>query len=120
MGGTSLLALATQTTFVWIDIREVVLYGDGTKGTFLLALATADTTHLTCLHRYGTFVLVNAGYIYSPTLWAFLAEFDDVSWTSISTGTAGCTFLLIDLCNARLWIDMNGIKLTSLHTVATT
>ena len=117
---TSLLTLPTQTAFVGVNVREIVLDSDGTEGALLLALTASDTRHLTGFHRYSTLVLVDTGHIYSPTLRTFLTEFDDTSRTNHRTGTAGRTFLLVDLGNARLGIDMDSPELTYRHTVATT
>ena len=80
---TDLLALATQATLLEIDIRQVVLDGDGAKRTLLLALATADAAHGTGLHGSRTLVLVDAGDKHSPTLRALLAEFDDTARTGL-------------------------------------
>ena len=119
MSGTSLLALATETAFLRINVTEVTLDGDSTEGALLLTLAATDTADLAGLHRYGTLVTIDAGHIDSSALRTLLTQFDDVARTSLHTSTAGNALLLVDLGNARLGIDADGIKLTSLHTVAT-
>ena len=102
-----------------VDVGQIVLNGDGTKGTLLLALATTDTTDSTCLHRHRPLVLIDAGDIHSPTLRTLLAKFDDVARTGLHTGTTGHTLLLVDLCYASLRIDVDGIKLAGFHTITT-
>ena len=83
--------LATQTALGVVDVRHIVLYGDGTKRTLLLTLATTDAGGFTSLHSYRTLVFVDAGYKYSPTLRSLLAQLDNVAWTSLCTSTAGGT-----------------------------
>ena len=94
--------LATQTALGVVDVRHIVLYGDGAKRTLLLTLATTDAGGLTSLHGYRTLVFVDARDEHSPTLWSLLAKLDDATWTSLHTGTAGHTLLFVDLWESRL------------------
>ncbi len=58
--GAYLYALLAQTALVEVDIRHVVLHRDGLELALLHTLAASDTGCLTCLHGYGTLVLVDA------------------------------------------------------------
>ena len=60
MYGTSLGTCAAAGTEIVIDGCEVVLYGDSTLGTGLLALHTADTAVGAVLTGEGTLILVGA------------------------------------------------------------
>jgi hypothetical protein len=112
-------ALTAETALVEVDVRNIVLNGDGTERTLLLALATTNTSSLTSLHGYGTLVLVDAGYIHLATLRALLTKLDDVTRTSLHTGTARRTLLLIDLGQTGLRIHVESVKLTSSYAIAT-
>ena len=113
-------AFTAQAALLIINICHIVLHGNCPKVTLFLTLATADTTDGTDLHRHGTFILVDTGDEHSPTLRTFLAQFDDVTRTSLDTCTTRGTLLVINLGDARLGIDADSIELTGFHTVATT
>ena len=103
-----------------VNVGKVVLNGDCTEVTFLLALTATDTTDGTSLHRHRALVLIDAGDKHSPPLRTLLTQFDDATRTSLDATAARRTLLLIDLSNACLGIDMDGVELTSLDTIATT
>ena len=112
-------ALATDTTLVEVDVANVVFNLDGLKLTLLLTLATADTSSLTRLHGYGTLVLVDTRDEDSPTLRTLLAQFDDVTRTSLHTSTTSHTLLFVHLGQTGLRIHVDSVKLASSDTVAT-
>ena len=112
-------ALTAETALLVVDVGKIAFDGDGTEVTLLLTLATADTTDGTSLHRHRALVLVDARDEHSPTLRPLLTQFDDVARTSLHTGTTGHALLFIDLGNTGLRIDVDGVKLTSRHTIAT-
>ena len=119
MGRTNGHTLTAQAALVRVDIRTVVADGNSTERALLLALATTNAADLAGLHGNGAFVLADAGDVHSPTLRPLLAQLDDATRTSLHTGTAGHTPLFVDFGNARLRIDVNGIKLAGLYAVAT-
>jgi len=118
--GTDLYAFATQTAFLRVYIRQVVLNCYGLKLALFNAFATTDAGSLAGFHRYGTLVLVHATDKHTATLWTFLAEFDDMARTSLHTGTARGTFILIYLGQSCFRIDADSTELTGRYTVATT
>ena len=116
---TSLHTLSAQTALVEVDVRDISFYRDGTELTFFLTLATTDTSSLTSLHGYRTFVFVDTRHEDSPTLHTLLTKFDDVTGTCLHTSTTRGTFLLVNLGKSCLRIHVDGIKLTGGNTVAT-
>ena len=117
---TSGHTLLAEATLVEVDVADIALDLDSLELTLLLALATTDTGCLTSLHGNWALVLVDTGDEHSPTLRALLAQFNDVTRTSLDTGTASNTLLFIDFRKACFRIHTDGIELTSSHTVATT
>ena len=117
--GTNGNALPAKAAFAEVDIGQVVGHGDSAKRTLLLTLAATDTSGLTSLHGHGTLVLVDTRHEHATALDALLAELDDAARTSLRTGTAGGTLILVNLGQTRLGIQVNGVKLTSSDTVAT-
>ena len=120
MGGTGFYTLLAQTALLEVDIREIVLYSYRLELALLLALAATDTCCLAGLHCHRSLVLVHAAHIDAATLRTFLAKLDDVTWTCLDAGSTGNALLLINLGDARLGIDVDGIELAGGNTVATT
>jgi hypothetical protein len=112
-------ALTAETALVEVDVRNIVLNGDSTKLTLLLALATADTSSLTSLHGYRTLVLVDTRNKHLAALRSLLAKLDDVTRTCLYAGTARCALLFVNLRQTCFGIHVDGIKLTSSHAIAT-
>ena len=119
MSRTYFLALTAETALVRINVAEVALDSNSAEGAFLLALAATDTADLASLHRNSSLVAVDTRALHSPTLRSFLAQLDNVTRAGLHTCTTGNALLFVDLSDACLRIDADGIKLTSLHTVAT-
>ena len=103
-----------------VNVGDVVLDGDGSEGTFLGTLATADAGSLASLHRHRALVFVDAGDEHSPTLRTLLAQFDDVARTRLDTGSARRALLFVNLRKSRLRVHVDSVKLAGGHTVATT
>ena len=118
-GGTYSHTLATQTALRMVDVRHVVLNGNGTKGAFLLTLTTTDAGCLTSLHGHRTLVLVDARDEHSPTLRTLLAELDNVARTSLDAGATSHTLLFVNLGETCFRVDVDGVKLTGSHTITT-
>ena len=112
--------LTTQPALCMVYISQVVLDGDGSERAFLFAFATTNTTDLTSLHGNRTFILVDTGDKDPATLRPLLTQFDDLTRTSLHTSATGGTLVFINLGNARLRIDADGIKLAGCLAVATT
>ena len=112
-------ALTTQTTLVEVNVRNIVLNSDSLKLTLLNTFAATDTSCLTCLHGNRTLVLVHAANEYTAILRTLLAKFDDVTWTSLSTCTAGSTLIVINFRKTCLRVHVDSIELTGSDTVAT-
>ena len=117
--GTNSHTLTAQTALCVVDVRHVVLDGDSTKRALLRTLATTDTSSLTSLHGYRSFVFVDTRHEHSPTLRALLTQLNDVAWTSLDASPTSHTLLLVNLRESGLWVHVDGIKLTSGNTVAT-
>ena len=117
---TYLLALTAQTALPEIDVGKVVLDGDGTERTLLLTLAATDAGSLAGLHGSSSLVLVDTADKDATALWTLLAQFDDMTRTSLYAGTTRGTLILINLRNTRLRINLNGIELTSCLAITTT
>ena len=98
---------------------RMLTLGDGTKRTFLLAFFAGDASCLTGLDGNGTFVLVDTRHIDAAALGTFLSQLDNAARTSLRTRAASRTFLFVDLGQTRLGVDVDSIKLTGIHTVAT-
>jgi hypothetical protein len=111
--------LAAQTALRVVNVRDVVLNGNGTKRTLLLTLATTDAGCLTSLHGHRTLVLVDARDEHSPTLRALLAELDNVARTSLDAGATSHTLLFVNLGETCFRVDVDGVKLTGSHTITT-
>ena len=79
--------LTTKATSGVVDVRNIILYRNGSKRTLLLTLATTDTSSLTSLHGNRSLILVDTRDKDSPTLWSLLAKLNDVAWTCLSTST---------------------------------
>jgi len=94
---TNAYTLATQTALLMIDVSQIVLNGDCSESTFLLALTATNTTNGASLHGYRSFILVYARHEYPAILRPLLTEFDDVTRTSLYTSTARCTLVVINL-----------------------
>ena len=107
--GTNGNALSAKAAFVEVDIGQIVANGDSAKRTLLFALAATDTCHLTSLHGYRTLVFVDTRHEHATALDALLAELDDAARTSLRTGTAGGTLILVNLGQTRLGIQLNGV-----------
>ena len=111
-------ALLAKTASVEVNIGTVVLYRNGSERTLFLAFATTDAAHLAGFHRNGSLVLVDAADKDTTALWTFLAQFDDASRTGFCAGTTGRTLLFIHLRQTSLVVEVYGIKLAGVHTVA--
>ena len=112
-------ALTTQAALLVVDVSQIVLDGDGTEVTLLLALAATDTTNCTGLHGCRPLVLVYTTYEYSTVLRTLLTEFDDVTWTCLYAGTTRSTLVVVNLGDSCFRINVDGIKLTCCLAVAT-
>ena len=111
-------ALTAQATLLVIDVSQIVLDGDSTEVTLLLALATSDTTYCTGLHSCRTLVLVYTTYEYSTILRALLTKFDNVARTCFYAGSARCTLVVIYLRYSCFRIYMDSIKLARCLAIA--
>ena len=112
-------ALTTETALLEIDVGHIVGNADGVEAALPNALATADTTDVAGLHSHRALVLVDAGDEHSPTLRTLLAQFDDMTRTSLHTSTTRGALLIVDLGNARRFVHVDGIKTTGGLAVAT-
>ena len=117
---TCVLALTAQTALVVVDVCQVVLDDDCIELTYLLALATTDTSIGTCLACYSALVFVDAHHYHATVLRTFLAQLDDVAWTCANALAAASTFLVIHLWQTSLRVHVDSIELAGCHTVATT
>ena len=70
-------ALTAQFAFVVVDVCQVVNNGDGIKGALLQAFSAADAGHVAGFLSYSSLVLVHARHKNTPSLGAFVAQFDD-------------------------------------------
>ena len=120
LGRTYGNTLAADAALVEVDVRHVVLNGDGTKRTLLLTLAATNTCSLAGLHGSRTLVLVDAADIDTTVLWSFLTQLDDVTRTSLDTSATRGTLLFIDLGETSLGIHVDSVELAGSDTVATT
>ena len=80
--------LTAQAALVKVDVRNVVLDGNGTKRALLLALATTDAGSLARLHGSRSLVLVDTTDEDTTILRSLLAQFNDVTRTSLDTSAA--------------------------------
>ena len=120
MRRTSLYALAAQTAFIRVNVRQVVLNCYRIELTFLFTFTTTDTSRLASLHGCSPLVLVYATHIHASVLNSFLTQFDYVTRTSLDTCTTSRTLVFINFRESCLRIHCYRAERTSLDTVATT
>ena len=112
-------AFATALALGEINIGQVVLHSDGFKRTSFRALATTNTGGTAILAGSGTLFFIDTGHEHSSAQFSFETDFNHFSRTSLGASTATHTFLLIHYRQTSCFVNMNGIKLASLHTIAT-
>ena len=112
-------ALAAQAALVRIYVCQIVLKRDGLKRAGLDTLAATYAGNGARLLGNGALILVDAAYIYPAVHLVAVTQFYHVAWTSLDTGSACSTFILIHHRQACLRIHLYGIELTSLNAVTT-
>ena len=117
---TFVFALTAELALLIVDVSQVVGDGDSIERTYLLALATTDTTYLTSLASDGALVLVYTKHYHAAAILALVAQLDDHARTSLHTSATSCTLLGVNLRKTRCGVHANSIELTCSHTVATT
>ena len=113
MYGTSLNACATACAKAIVDGSEVILNGDRTVGTGLLALHTADTAVLAVLTSVCTLIVVRA---LNDNALGVVDKVNDAVGTLSYADTTADTLLGIDSGNAVLNLD--SVLRTYCNTVA--
>ena len=99
-------ALTAELTLLRVDVCQVVVHGDSTKGTHLCTLAAADTSRLAGLHHHRTTVLRAARHIYRTVLRPLLAKLEQALRAGLDASTAGAALVGIHLHKARLRVDV--------------
>jgi hypothetical protein len=112
--------LAAQTALLVVDVSQVVLNGNRTKVTLLLALAATNTANGTSLHGNRTLILVDTRNENAATLGAFFAKLDDVTRTSFHTSTTRGTLLFVDLRDSCFGVQVNSAELAGCNAITTT
>ena len=118
-GRTFEYALAAELALGEVYIGHIVLHGDGIVGTNLGAFSATYAGSLAGLAGHGPLVLVDAGNIDAHISRSLVPDFDDALGTSFRTGSAGCTFLLINHRKSGFRIHLDCSESTGLNTVAT-
>ena len=111
-------ALAALLAFREVDVGEVAAHLDSLEWAGLEALLAADAAHIAVLHRNCAFFHVVARHIHSAIVLAFGANLDDAARTSFGTSAAAHAFVFVNFRKTRLRVDVKGIELAFLHTVA--
>ena len=88
-------AFSAQAAFVEVDIGDIVLYGNGSERTFLLAFAASYAGSLTGLACHCAFFHIDARDKHTASLRAFIPEFYDFLRAGLYARTACSTFLFI-------------------------
>ena len=119
-GRTSSFALAAERTLVGIDIREVVGNGDSVVAANGLTLTATDTSVFASFACNSALGFARAEHYHAHAIVAFLANLNNVTWTSLSARTTGRTLVVIYLRQTGLRIDLDSTELTSSYAVAAT
>ena len=117
---TFIFTLTAELALLIVDVSQVVGDGDSIERTYLLALATTDTTYLTSLASDGALILVYTKHYHAAAILALVAQLDDHARTSLHTCATSRTFLSVNLGKTCCGVHANSIELTCSHTVATT
>ncbi len=112
--GTNIVTSSAARTLIIINCGEIILYLDCSLGTGLLTLHTADASVGAGLTGNSTLVVAGA---LNDNSGGIVNDVDNVVGTGLGTEAAADTLLGIDLSDALLWIDGNGISGTNCHTV---
>ena len=118
-GRTFEYALAAELALGEVYIGHIVLHGDGIVGTNLGAFSATYAGSLAGLSGHGTLVLVDAGNIDAHISRSLVPDFNDALGTSFGTGTAGCTFLLVNHRKSGFRIHLDCSEGTGSDTIAT-
>ena len=116
---TFIFTLTAELALLIVDVSQVVGDGDSIERTYLLALATTDTTYLTSLASDGALILVYTKHYHAAAILALVAQLDDHARTSLHTCATSRTLLGINLGKTRCGVHADSIELTCSHTVAT-
>ena len=119
MGGTYVYTLAAEFALGEVDVREIVVDGDGFVGADLHALRAADTSGLAFLGGYATLFGIGASNPYTHAAGTLVAEFDDVTGASLYACAAAHTLFVVKFSQTGLGIDADGVVVTSHYAVAT-
>ena len=90
--GHSGYTFPAKLAFVRIDKCQVIIHGDGFKGTNLEAFGASDTGHTAVLFGHCTFLFIDAADKYFPVFFILFAQLNDIPGTGIHTGPTGSTF----------------------------
>ena len=112
--------LAARLTLGRVDVCQVVFERDSFERTNLHTLATTDTAGLTCLVSNGTLVLVDTHHYHTTVVLTLRTDFDDATRTSLGTSATCGTLFFVHFRKSCFRIHVDGIELTSSHTVTTT
>ena len=111
-------ALAALLALREVDVGEVAAHLDGFERAGLEALLAGYAAYLAVLHRNGAFLSVVAGHIHAAVVLTFGTDLDDAARTSLGTSAAAHAFVFVHLWQTCLLVDVEGVELAFLHTVA--
>ena len=103
-----------------VDVGEVSAHLDSLERAGLEALLAADAAHLAVLHGDGACLDVVACHINTAVVLALGTNLDDAARTSLGTCAAAHAFVFVDFRKTSLFVNVEGVELAFLHTVAQT